>query len=743
LSVSFTIYGDRLKAIASVYRELQIGFVLHFTREEASASIMAPDHARMVELHLRPIDYRCDSDSIWVRGNIDMLSKYASKLRKGETVQVSIRDDKLYIGTIQPAAVIPEGEVFDDERAPAPKLSEAARISVVSDGFKRVARSPIPDLKNIGFDIDQPNGYLIFLNERHSVIDLGRQQPDWFLRLEGKARLLYDREAFLTLLIPSLSARTDIVFSREGPAIVEYEETEYKVKLYIAPKVPTEGRDLIGEILAKPRPARTEIFRMAEREGKQLLSFIRAISQTVPYMTVSFYPWESPPTYWSIYWGEGPWQGFIKVNLSLFERYETPSGAVAGLFRASELIKLLKDIETLRLFIEYLPSERKMSLVGEGPKVAPRELAAEQTIDGMFAGPQIQGTSVFMGPVDILKRTVEDAEVAEDEYLVFYTTPYEINAFGRNAVYYSATFEADSFKVVEENHISISKNFFKLLKAFLSSIPAQECSIGKSEKRSSDIYLTCETALGPLVATISQEENEVESAERGYKFEREKAAAPKVEKLPVPPAAPPMVHETVYILADVPTFVGADHKEYGPFKAGEEAWIPKPQAEDLVREGRASWTKPVPPLVVAPPLIVPPMIAEVEFNRRFDTFLDEFTDFNIKLLRSSLEGEIHYIIPEREREFVARFTKETIMEQNRDEIQRSRAEKLTAYREAYGRNPRLAEVYLEKLRDSVHGFAKNIADKTFKTFIAEAKRAKAEGELLKVTADAIRELEVL
>jgi len=553
VEASFSIAGPTLKALVSAYKEFAASFVLHFTPSEASVSLIGMDRARSMELHLRPYDYRCDGD-FWVRADMNMLSGYASKRKKGETVNVSVRDGKFYVGTIQPGTVIPETEVFDDEKFPSPKLSEDASLSVVVEDFRRVIRSPSASFVHIGFDLDEPRGHLIFSNEQHSILDLGPGELNqWLLNLKGRKRVIYDREAFSTLFIPGLSARADISLTAQDVAIVKYDEDQYNIRFYIAPK--TDGAARIAEVLAKPRPVRTEIFVMDEPEIKLLLSTVKAISQANPHGDVSITPLETL----NLYWGTQRWQGILRISPSHLERYEIPN-PVAGLFYAKDLIILLKDLQTLRLYVEYLPAERKMSLVGVGPRVAPKELVADQTIDGRFV-PDVKGTPIFTGPVDLLKRTVEDAEIAEDEFLVFYTTPYEINAFGRNAVYYSATFETDSFKVVEENHVSIIRDRFRTLIGFLGQVPAAEASIGKTQDRPSDVYVACETSLGPLAFTVSQEDYEIQAAESAYKIERERAAAPKVERLP---AAPP-VEAPIVTLLD-PLRAAAD--EYSSISSG-------------------------------------------------------------------------------------------------------------------------------------------------------------------------------
>jgi hypothetical protein len=210
--------------------------------------------------------------------------------------------------------------------------------------------------------------------------------------------------------------------------------------------------------------------------------------------------------------------------------------------------------------------------------VAPRELPALE-LKLKIEAPEVVGAGVFAGPV------------------VFYTTPYEIEAFGKNAVYYSATFELDDFKTVTENFVLIGNEAFDYLVGFLRNVPAEWCTVGKTEEN--DIYLSCETDIGELRAIRTQ--YRLEEAIKAYE-ERIKrpSASPEIEELPVAPPPPPVERVTIYMLQDYPELVGVDGRSYGPYKAGEAAWVPRENAEDLVEKGWASWEKPPPP-AVAPP----------------------------------------------------------------------------------------------------------------------------------------------
>lgn len=58
---------------------------------------------------------------------------------------------------------------------------------------------------------------------------------------------------------------------------------------------------------------------------------------------------------------------------------------------------------------------------------------------------------------------------------------------------------------------------------------------------------------------------------------------------------------TVKIITDVPSFVGADGKTYGPFKGGEIQALPEPDAARLIEEGKAELWVAVPSKMPAPP----------------------------------------------------------------------------------------------------------------------------------------------
>jgi hypothetical protein len=604
----FTFDGGELKAIVSAYNVIAGRFVLRFEEGKISAQVMNPDHKRLMSLELRPYGYPSYVEPFWVAGDMKLLSGAVKGLKKKEAIKCEVRDDGgFWVGRVQVGKkVIPEEELIEGEEyeVPSPRLEEVASLTVVVSGFKRMLRSAPADAKHVGFDVDGAGGHLLLLNERPSILDL---RQDWRVSSRGSKRALYDLGMFTPLMVLGLSDAADIMLSVPGVASIKYEEADYTLTFYIAPLVPREGEDPIADALAAPRPTRTKIFVIREEGAKTLSKIIAAVDHLAEEATVTVPALGEAPL---IHWDDVS-LGVFRVSIASLDRWLPPSEAISGDFKASELKKHLAGGEVITLYEDHSEGKRRLVFVSEGPKIAPRELIGYEII-GEAKVPELVkviGIGVFTGPTDLILHAIEDAQVAEDDYLIWYTTPYEIVAFGRNAVYYTAEFEADDFKVVsEEEIVPIKSEYFRALIGFLGNTPSLTSTIGYGAERDTDICLAAETDVGTLRTILPQQFPEAHKLVEEYRRGKERPPAPpEVKPLPevAPPMPPPVAHETIYILADVPTFVGADHLTYGPFKAGEEAWMPKANADGLVREGRASWTKPAPPPVVAPP--TPPL----------------------------------------------------------------------------------------------------------------------------------------
>ncbi|MCK4300334.1 MAG: hypothetical protein KAX80_12410, partial [Planctomycetes bacterium] len=257
-----------------------------------------------------------------------------------------------------------------------------------------------------------------------------------------------------------------------------------------------------------------------------LFKAVKAIDYLTEYDVVTFDTADGLGLFWE--------DGYLKVPSNYLETWIPPPAPIQGGFNLKDLVKHLKGVEDLRL---YYDAENRLVLWGTGPTRAPGELTAIPS-GVKVEVPTVEGKDIFRGPVDLLLRTVDDARAAEDEYLVFYTTPYEIEAFGRNAVYYEATFEFDDFQAVEEDYIPIGGDAFGPLIGFFKNVPAPWCSVGKT--LDDHVYLSCETHIGELraIRTTYETKEAIEAYEERVK---RPVAPPEAEKLPeAPPVAPPL-----------------------------------------------------------------------------------------------------------------------------------------------------------------------------------------------------------
>jgi hypothetical protein len=129
------------------------------------------------------------------------------------------------------------------------------------------------------------------------------------------------------------------------------------------------------------------------------------------------------------------------------------------------------------------------------------------------------------------------------------------------------------------------------------------------------------------------------------------------------------------------------------------------------------------PAPAAPPTPPPPgRISRVEFDARFTASLDNWNQFNVQLLRPGLAGEIHYTVPERETELVAKFTPDYIMAIGKADVDQQRETSWKTYNDSYDRKPEYGQHYLEHLDDIVHTLSRKVADKAFRAIMEEVKK---------------------
>jgi DNA replication initiation complex subunit (GINS family) len=107
----------------------------------------------------------------------------------------------------------------------------------------------------------------------------------------------------------------------------------------------------------------------------------------------------------------------------------------------------------------------------------------------------------------------------------------------------------------------------------------------------------------------------------------------------------PIEYVKIRFLKDIPAIVGADMKTYGPFKEGEIAELPKPNAEALVKQEVVTYEL-VPPPPKPPP---PPAKVRVRFKYPYSAFFVRGVKYG-----AFMKGDVAEIPIERARRLVER-----------------------------------------------------------------------------------------
>jgi len=587
----FTIDGGTLKSFLSAYGAVSSDFYWVFTRDAMQGTALDPPRVSAIGFRLSPPDYGCETDRFWVRGSVETLLKLLRHVKRTDEVRVEVRDDnKLYFGPFQHGEVEKEDEVYESFKVPTPKIAVKARLRVALDLFRRIVKRAADEKRrdyivstaydNIGFDVRDREGTILFFDDKVSRVDFTWGDP-WMLHSEGHTKATYTLARFSELLVLGISNALDLSLGEGGIAELSYSGDHLEVKLWLAP-VDAKGR--FEELLAKPVAERKMVWRLRNESVRLLEKTLRAVSSIVRAEEVNL--GSTGEDLW-IYWKKYQ-NGYFQVGRYKFEEFVGLEERLSGVFGISDLAAWLKDVEDLSCFLE----PEAVVLVGKGEKIAPKEIRSSELLKEIEV-PEVKGMPVFSGPASIIGDVFDDADAAEDTFLVFISRPFEVEAVGRDKVYYRATLPLDSFKHIEENYVPVNSSYFRMLRGFFTSFPPALVTLGRL---GSNIFISAENPLGELRALVMQSGEEAREAIEAYKEEmKPPPAAPPPEVKPLPP--PPIEYVTLHILADVPTFVGADHKEYGPFKVGQEAWMPKLNAEGLVREGRASWMPPAKPRI--------------------------------------------------------------------------------------------------------------------------------------------------
>lgn len=591
----FTIEGGTLKALVSACSAIQDEFCWLFTRREMEARALDLNHVALIELKLFPTDYESEVDHLWVFGSVEQLKKVAARFKKREKVRIEVREDNnLYVGPFKVGSVVKEEDVFEDFKPPLVKVKPDARLTVVTADFRRIVKCAAEEkvrdywtedaYENVGLRVKDREATILFFNKKVSRMDLKGYEP-WVLNIEGEGMSTYSLQLFASLLIWGLTETVDIGFQNEGVLQLTYTGTDFSVNYWLAPKLDPETGKILPrflEALAKPPPVRKRLWVLREEEIKLLEKTVRAIGDVCRSEKLNM--GVTAEDLW-LYWKEYDKGYFRAPHTAFWEWLPPPPERMFGVFKISSLATWLKDVEELTCFLEGEPPEA-IVLVGKGSKIAPKELRSEELVKTLEV-PEIRGVEVFTGQTSMLRDVFEDAMVAEEAFLVLLSTPFEIVALGRDAVYYRATLPLDSFQTIKEDYVPVNSWYFKGLHDFFSHIPAPLCTVGRLD---SSILLEAENPLGDFKALVVQTAEQAEEAVKAYEEELEKPPTPTgVKPLPSPIPTPPP--KPAFITMDEFMKMLRDHlnlliKQVYPQLTAEEILTPKrrKEAEELYRK---------------------------------------------------------------------------------------------------------------------------------------------------------------
>jgi len=788
---SCSVEASWLKSFLRAYSSLEpYEFCWLFTEKHIEGSVI--DHVRVRALQFRifPLEYyaRDIPSKRWVTGSPEEFSKAIKRYKIREMVPLEVRDDgSLWAGGVQVARSIPEEEVSESTfKPPMVKVIPHAEFRVVLKDFKSKFESAKGLTKaediDTGFSIIAREGTIIFWDrydeEKFRRLDF-KPYETWLLDISGEAQSAYRFDLFNDSLVRGLSDVVKIGIMRDLPCKISYSGDFFDVDFFIASV--ENGTAILRRLLEKKPPARRPVFVLRKEELDVLRSLIRAVNPLFRGAEVWF--GVNPYDFW-FYWSFYD-KGYFKMSKAVFEEWRVDA-SYAGSFDLPTLSSWIRDVETLECWLED-EAAKAMVLIGKGEKITTKELRSEK-LETKLDVPDVKVLEVFRGPKDILSEVFEDTVTAEDDFLVFISRPEEIKVIGRDVIYYTAALPLDNFKFLEEDFVPVSDRFLKPLRDFLTMYPGYVLSIGKPIA-AFDIYVGGETTIGEFRALLAQTADEAERAILAYREEVKPPAPkpPEVKPIPVPPKRsdvmeiltavptnmmphqalvdalvmkhfdksasldliaemiksgelyeprPPYIRPTglavqVRILKDIPGIVGVDFNTYGPYKAGEIAWLPKENAEILIKQG-----------VAESPTPQPPKLSLEEFSRIYNDKLDEWINFGVEGRRSGLAGTLHYEAPEREKEIVAKYTLETVREMYREEIEKDIPVAYSSYETFYGHGA--GDKFMDKwFPDRLHHFASDLTEKARRSLEAEAKKPPEKPEIVKVAEEAIKELEAL
>jgi len=547
--VNFRLEASTFKAIVAAYSAVNSDYYWLFTRDGVRFKAMDPSHISMILGEIHPNGYFFRGEPFYVHpaayGNIEQFKTAIKGARKGQEIRCEVKAGKMLVGV--PPTSITVGEVgpLEDKDTfdpPMPKLRGDVHLRLVLSEFRRIVKAakdqktreytPSPVFESIAFNVVNRESKIIFFNKQKSIVKLD-YGLEWLMEIKGRGFTAYPLGMFANYLVPGLSDVVSVDYDVQGVVRISYEFRDgygdYKIYFWIAPK--TMEKPDIDKLLEEKPVTRKLLFRLSGAEDVKSFASLFAAMNSIA--TTSEFAMGLLDELW-LYWMEGS-VGYVMVPKRWFDIFEAPESRISGVFGFKDFIGWFKDVERLECFIEMEPEET-MIVAASGPKIAPREIRSS-SLQHTLMVPDVKGTVMFRGSGSIMSDVMDDGEAAEESFLVFVSTPFEISVVGRDRVYYRAALPIDSFQLIEEDHVIVLRdNRFKMLKECFRHFDI--VSFGKS---GTGIFLSAESPMGELRTVLSQYEAapEYAEAERIYKEEFVKPPTPPKEVKPLTAPPPP------------------------------------------------------------------------------------------------------------------------------------------------------------------------------------------------------------
>lgn len=741
VSASFTSKGKFFKALVDASKVVETNFI-EFTRN--MVKIVSADPSRYIMLNARvtPPDYRCDADSVWVEAT--ELDAIAKKLKPKDNYKVEIRDSEFYVGHFKVGKVVNVEDVSQveadrDALANLEKSDSAGFLKVVFPGFRRIVKdaekTKIPDsfrdkYEYVGFKIEDRKGAIVFYYDKDhfgAPIDF-QTYPEWLVDSGGKAEAVYKLDLVSSMMRLGLGDLVTLDIRTGKLLRVNYFGDYWNIDFWVGSYAVEEGVEDLEAILAKPKPKRNLAWSTEGTVLKDFVKVMKAIASVV-YGNVNI---GISGDDLLVYWQNGA-TCLFRMPYRHFEEFDRAQHFI-GQIDISELTGFLRSVENLKCYVEGEPAE-SLVFVGSGKNIAEKEYKSEKLVEKVNV-PDTGGTSVFSGETKTLQSIFEDALVAEDEFLVFIASDFEINVIGRNNIYYTANLPLDGFQTQNEDYVATTQ--LDVLKNILYYLPAKKATIGKDEN---NITVEAETTLGPLKAKIFQVKEDILPAIQAYE---------EYHKLPVAPEAKPLPEKarasiTAYWKPS-PRGLSAfwvEVREDGKLRIRGHREVRRETEEELKRmiEEKlqnavieagfpedalvAERLELVNTLLESVPADVSPIteLTQEEFYKRFDGAMDKWLPYAIEQHKSGLAGNLHYDAPQFEEETLAKFTPKGVRERYKTDLKEQREGSWQYYSQSA---PKVAAHYLKSIPDVARALAYSWTVKLMRELLSAAtEKAKA------------------